>query len=409
MREINEAYAGTVRRGSLIQRFNCIPTGAFALDYALQGGIPEGLATLLYGWEGSGKTTIAIRTVREMQRKHPNKMVLWVDAERTFDREWAQRHGVDLERLYVLEPDHGQQAVDIIARFHEVMECCGIVVDSIPALVSQKVLDKSASDATVGELARLCGIMCSKSTAAWAKERKRGHFVTMLLINQLRSKIGVMYGSPYSQPGGHQLQYFITTRIKLTGREVLSSELKKADRQALHMPDAGEDGNGKSASTPEFVEHSFDITKAKIGASMRKGEFRMNVNPQNPLLAVGEYDDAKIAMLFAKRVGLLQGSAGRYFLYGVSTESEVFRTFADMEVWLCRNPDKLLLLRQILIASLRVSKQSSALPDDSYLLAHVEPDAEFLEPAQQFAASAVEVEPIPEEDAPAEENPLVAT
>lgn len=403
LREVNTAYPNTVRRASLIQRFNCIPTGAFALDYALQGGIPEGLGTIFFGWEGSGKTTVSIGTVREMQKKHPDKMVLWVDAERTFDREWAARHGVDIDRCYVVEPDTGQQAIDIITRFHDVMECCGIVVDSIPALVSAEILRKSASDATMAELARMCGVMCSKSTAAWATQRKRGHYVTMVIINQLRDKIGSNSRLPsFSQPGGHQLQYFVTTRIKLTGREVLSSELKKADatQYGLLVPDENE--KSSSSSTPEFIEHTFHITKAKIGASMRKGDFRMNVNPQNPMLSVGQYDDAKIAMLFAKRVGLLQGSAGRYTLYGVTAEGQTFRTFLDMEQWLCKNPRDLLTLKQILIAALRLSKESSPLPEDGYLLEHVDERSPILGPAHAFAGSAVELEPIAEDEVDAE-------
>ena len=393
MAECTAAYAGAVRRADTSPLFNCIPTGAFALDYALMGGIPEGLATLLFGREGSGKTTVAIRQVREMQQKYPDSMVLWVDAERTFDPQWAELHGVDLKRLHIVEPDDGQQAIDIVTRFSHVLDCVGIIVDSIPALIPKALNERSAYDVSIAELARIVGILCSKTTSSWAVERKRGHYVTNIYINQLRSAMNARLAHATHQPGGHQLQYFVTTRIKLTGREVLSNEVKKKELEA-HGLAVAEDKKDKAASTPEFVEHTFDITKAKIGSSMRAGDFRMNVNPAHPLLGIGEYDNAQLVMLFAKRVGMLRGAAGHYYLHGVTNVEAVsgnadteFRKFSDMNRWLCENKSAGIVAQRLLIGALRLYQRKPVLPPDKYLLGRVLDVDMAL--ASEFSGSAV--------------------
>ncbi len=327
-----------------------IPTGAFTLDFALLGGIAEGFATLIYGYPSCGKTTIAKRVVANYLKKYPDKYAVWVDAEGMFDPEWAAQHGIDLDRVIQINPDNGNQAVDMMISLMYAEEVGIVVVDSVPSMTPDAILEKSAEDDTMGKLAQLMGKMCSKIISSWAGERKRGHRVTILLINQFRDNLGVMFGDKRTLPGGKQVNHMPTTKIELKNKEEMGS-----DKHGLEVV--------------EYNHHGFKLTKTKHGASIKQGEFKMMINPDNEVgLDSGEWHNAAYVVSFAKKMGLVSGGGGKYKLHGISG---VYRKYVDIEKFLTSNKEDLQRVMQIMIMMQRIAKNLPVVPDDGYLLASV--------------------------------------
>jgi len=354
----------TVFLGTQLPLFNLVSTGAFTLDLALLGGVSEGQCAMFYGWENSGKTTMLLRVVASLQRKHPDKVVVWVDAETTLDRDWAVKHGVDLQRLVILQPESGEDAVDMIKSMLDTWEVCGVVVDSIPALVPQKQSDRSAADnAAPAELARLVGFMCSDILKSWVKERKRGHWVTVLLANQFRSKI-TMFGDPRSIPGGNQLKYLVTTRVELKNKEVGANEAAKGKDADATQKEAAK----KAAMDCVSVnEHTFKITKAKL-TSIRAGEFQMVVDPEHPL-GMGTFLDAPVVVAFAKKMGIVQGGGSSWRVECIDEfDGMKFGNLAAICDALYQEPVAFLELKRHIIGLTREAKGMPYLPPDNHLI-----------------------------------------
>lgn len=355
--KISKERGNVLTRASKIPQANHIPTGAFMLDYSLLGGIPEGYCTMLYGYESSGKTMLAKKTVAGFQKKHPDKQVVWVDAEGMFDKDWALALGCDLERLHVARPTTGNEAVDMIEALMEPKEVGLILLDSIPGCVPQRIAEKSAEDQTMGELARLMGIMCSKIYCSWATERRRNHWVTSILINQFRMKIGQMFGDPRTLPGGRQINHLPTTKIELKNNEI----------------------GGKDSFDSHMMvrnEHSFKITKAKHGRSVREGEFHMSLSEEANGVPIFDFINHKVVVTYAKRMGLLTGGAGKYKLSTIP--GIAFRTYDEMGDYLNDNPKAMAMTQRVLISMQRVDKGLSELPEDGYL---VGPKSTIIRPA----------------------------
>lgn len=293
--KINKTFeAKVLRNASRLPQFNHISTGCFMLDFALMGGLPQGLGAMYYGWESSGKTTMALKAIAEAQRKFDflgeDQIVAFVDVESTFDPVWAEINGVDTGRLLLSQPDSGEQAVDIVDALAYSKEVGMIVLDSIPALVPQKLIEESAEDAHVALVARLTGRLCSKLSQSFLTERKRGHHCTFLSINQFRMKIGgFVLGDPRVLPGGMQSNYFHTTKVEMKNKEKMGKDKRGFD-------------------VVELNEHGFNIKKAKIGNSIRNGEFQMIANPDNPL-GQGTIDEAPTIAEYMKKFGLVEGKA----------------------------------------------------------------------------------------------------
>jgi recombination protein RecA len=338
----------SVLPASQIPIANHIPTGSFILDFALLGGIPEGFPTMIYGLESSGKTTILKKVVGCFQRKHPDKQVVWIDSEGMFDPQWATQLGVDLDRLLVHRPETGQEAVDVMEAMMGAWETGMVVLDSIPGCVPFNIIQKSAEDMTMTELARLMGVMCSKLTASYQAERKRGHFVTNLFVNQFRFKVGgLVLGDPRTLPGGRQINHIPTTKIEIKNKEE----------------------HGKDRYDNDVVEHNaheFKITKAKHGSSIRSGEFRMMINPDNADgVPQGTIDDADTVCVYAKKMGMLTGGGAAWRVDGIDRK---FGNIASIVTHLRETPEEYVRLCQQVIAAQRQSKGLPLLPPDGYLL-----------------------------------------
>jgi recombination protein RecA len=184
-----------------------ISTGSLSLDIALGGqGIPRGRVIEVFGPESSGKTTLALHVVAEAQKA--GGIAAFIDAEHAFDPSWAKKLGVDLEMLLVSQPSYGEEAMHIAEMLIKSNAVDVIVVDSVAALVPKKELDGDIGDTHVGLQARLMSQSLRKLTAVIAKSK-----TSVIFINQIREKIGVMFGSPETTPGGRALKFYASCRI----------------------------------------------------------------------------------------------------------------------------------------------------------------------------------------------------
>ncbi len=195
-----------------------IPTGALALDVALGvGGIPRGRIIEIYGPESSGKTTLAQHIVAECQKK--GGIAAFVDAEHALDPEYARNLGVNIDELLISQPDTGEQALDITEELVRSGAVDIIVVDSVAALVPKAEIEGSMEDQQMGLQARLMSKALRKLTGIIGKTN-----TTVIFINQLRQKIGVMYGNPETTTGGNALKYYASVRLEIRRTEGLKGE-----------------------------------------------------------------------------------------------------------------------------------------------------------------------------------------
>jgi recombination protein RecA len=196
-----------------------IPTGSLPLDLALGvGGIPRGRVVEIYGPESAGKTTVALHVIAEAQRL--GGVAAFVDAEHALDPIYASRIGVNIEELLISQPDTGEQALEIV----EVLVRSGavdvIVIDSVAALVPKAEIEGEMGDAHVGLQARLMSQALRKLTAAISKSN-----CAVVFLNQLREKVGIMFGNPETQPGGRALKFYSSVRLDIRKVEVIKSGL----------------------------------------------------------------------------------------------------------------------------------------------------------------------------------------
>jgi len=185
-----------------------IPTGSISLDIALGGGIPKGRIIEIFGPESSGKTTLASHIVAEVQKK--GGLAAFIDAEHALDPEYAKKIGVDVENLLISQPDTGEQALEICETLVRSNAVDIIVIDSVAALTPRAEIEGEMGDSHMGLQARLMSQALRKITAAVSKSG-----VTVVFINQLRYKIGVMFGNPETTTGGNALKFYCSVRLDI--------------------------------------------------------------------------------------------------------------------------------------------------------------------------------------------------
>jgi recombination protein RecA len=186
-----------------------ISTGSISIDYALGvGGVPRGRVIEIFGPESSGKTTLALQVIAEAQKA--GGMAAFVDAEHALDAQYAQKLGVDLDNLLVSQPDNGEQALEIVEVLIRSASVDVVVVDSVAALVPKAEIEGEMGEAQMGLQARLMSQALRKLTGVVAKSK-----TTLIFINQLREKIGVMFGNPETTTGGRALKFYASVRIDI--------------------------------------------------------------------------------------------------------------------------------------------------------------------------------------------------
>jgi recombination protein RecA len=209
------------------QAVDVIPTGSIALDLALGvGGVPRGRITEIYGPESSGKTTLALHIIAQAQKM--GGLAAYIDAEHALDPVYAGRLGVDLEELLISQPDTGEQALEIVDTLVKSAAIDVIVIDSVAALVPKAEIDGDMGDSHVGLQARLMSQALRKLTGTISRTK-----TCVIFINQLRSKIGVMFGSPETTTGGNALKFYASTRLDIrrietikTGTDAIGSRVR---------------------------------------------------------------------------------------------------------------------------------------------------------------------------------------
>ena len=237
-----------MRLGEASARMNVevIPTGALTLDIALGvGGVPRGRVVEIYGPEASGKTTVALHIISEAQKG--GGVAAFIDAEHALDPVYARRVGVDVDNLLISQPDTGEQALEIA----EVLVRSGavdvVVVDSVAALVPKAEIEGEMGDAHVGLQARLMSQALRKLTGAISKSK-----TTAIFINQIREKVGVMFGNPEVTPGGRALKFYASVRMEVRKLETLKQGTETiGTRTRVKVV--------KNKLSPPFKQADFDI------------------------------------------------------------------------------------------------------------------------------------------------------
>ncbi len=204
-----------------------IPTGSLSLDLALGvGGIPRGRVTEIFGAESSGKSTLALHIMASAQQN--GGMAAYIDAEHALDPSYARRIGVDVNELYISQPDNAEQALEITEALVRSAALDVVVIDSVAALVPRAEIEGEMGDAHVGLQARLMSQALRKLTSAIARSR-----TSVVFINQLREKVGIMFGNPEVTPGGRALKFYASVRIDMRrlesikqGTEVIGTRVK---------------------------------------------------------------------------------------------------------------------------------------------------------------------------------------
>jgi len=284
-----------------------IPTGAISLDIALGvGGIPRGRIIEIYGPESSGKTTLTLSIIAQAQKK--KGAAAFIDAEHAFDSTYAKKLGVNLDDLLISQPDTGEQALEITEMLVRSNAVDLIVVDSVAALVPKAEIEGEMGDSHVGLQARLMSQALRKLTATISKSKS-----CLIFINQLREKIGVMYGNPETTPGGRALKFYSSVRLDIRriaqikrGEETVGGRVRvKVAKNKVAAPfkqaefDLMYDEGVSSIGSLLDVAESFEITK-QSGSWVLYGDEKLGQGRENAKAFLRE--NPKILSEIEKRV-----------------------------------------------------------------------------------------------------------
>ena len=275
-----------------------IPSGSLSLDLALGGGYPKGRIIEIYGPESSGKTTLTLHAIAEIQKQ--GGTAAFIDAEHALDPAYAKRIGVDTTNLLISQPDNGEQALEICETLVRSGAVDLIVVDSVAALVPQAEIDGDMGDAQMGLQARLMSQAMRKLTGIIRKSK-----ATVIFINQIRMKIGVMFGNPETTTGGNALKFYASVRL---------------DIRRIGQIKEGENISGNRTKVK--------IVKNKIAAPFRTAEFDIMYN--EGISKVGDLLDLGVAYNIIEKAGAFFKYNGETLGQGREAVKKLFREKSDL-------------------------------------------------------------------------------
>lgn len=264
-----------------------IPFGIFPFDLATGGGVPLQRISLLYGKEDSMKSSLAMLVCANAQRMFPDKKAVWIDIEGVFTKEWAKSLGVDIDKLVYVSPSHAEQVVDICEGILHAEDASVVVIDSLAALVTQQELEKSAEDAIVGRTGLVVNKLYRKVSHALNESRRSGRQPALLVINQIRFKIGVMYGNPETLPGGPSFMFGSSMTLRCYGKDVMETAVSK--------------------TLPAYKEVNMQVKKHKVPilATTAVAQIALQSIPQYDL-SVGQSYDWNTLLNYLKSTELLK-------------------------------------------------------------------------------------------------------
>lgn len=259
---------GFVKTASKIPPIKRIPSGIAEVDINLGGGIPVGRISIISGPEGSGKSNLAMTFAGSVQRRKTCNKVVWIDAEQVFDGAWAANF-LDTDSLYVVNPHYGEEAADMVDSVIHADDVGLIVVDSLAALISTKEVEKSMEIAEMAGSSIMIRRMTHKILASFATEAARGHYPTVLFINQIRVKVGQMFGNPETEPGGNAPRFACSLWLRVSAKNEVVKQV--------------------SSVKPSFKDTSVVVKKSKVPVNAYELSYRMCLLPHDNL-KIGETD-----------------------------------------------------------------------------------------------------------------------
>ncbi len=299
---------------AMMDDVDSVSTGCLSLDVALGvGGLPRGRIVELYGPEASGKTTVALHVVAEAQK---HGYAAFIDAEHALDAAYAGRIGVDVDNLLISQPDTGEQALDIAEALVRSGAVDVIVVDSVAALVPRAEIEGEMGDSHVGLQARLMSQAMRKLAGACSKSR-----TIVIFVNQIREKVGVMFGNPEVTPGGRALKFYSSVRLDVRRVETL-----------------------RDGSESLGIRVRARVVKNKVAPPFRQAEFDLmygkGISREGDLLDLAVEND-------------IMKKAGAWYSYG----DERMQGRENAKQWLCGNPEAAEAVKEAVLESLGVSPE----------------------------------------------------
>jgi len=303
-------------------------TGIFEFDLYTGGGFPRGRYSIVYGPESSCKTNLAYAAAAQAQRDSPNcNKVVWVNLEGTFDPQWAGQFGLDTSQVIVVNPGYGEEAVDLIDAYMRAEDVSLLVVDSIAALVGSKEIGQSAESFDVGTSSLLIKRLVMKMMYAFAKEKATHHEPCVILINQTRYKIGVMFGDPETMPGGEAQKFLASLRIRTYGKNI--------------------DVKDVNPNKHAIKQVSVVVKKSKVPVLSNKFDLDMVMIPHDNL-SVGQTNSWPTVKNYLQQLGLMTKSPKGYEVLG-----NLFPKQSDIEDQYLFDEDFRLQLQGVVIDSLK--------------------------------------------------------
>ena len=277
------------QQGIELKDIGRIPTGIFPLDLALGGGFPKGRVSIIYGSEGSCKTALTYLLMAQVQRE--GKKAVYLDIESSLDPTWAVKFGINMKELIVITPAFAEQAVDVVEAMLYASDVGIVVIDSIAAMTTDNEIASSAEKMNVGGNSYVVGKMIRKAVSAMSREGHNNHYPALVCINQIRMKIGQMFGNPETFPGGNSLRFASSLTIKLYGKDEIVKEVH--------------------AAIPTFKVITGSVQKAKMPILSKAFEYNLTLIPHGNL-SVGQAPTWNFVALTCKNMGLLkQAGAGK--------------------------------------------------------------------------------------------------